>query len=533
MAFLVVMGAVSYGVLTRQQTALEELYQRRFGSYQLVANSGQALGEVHSGVYRLLSWMSNLNPDKIKQIAAEQGRRIDAASATITGFSQRPDLDAEERKLVEAVGSQLAKYKKDMDRAITLAQGDMNLGVAAMQTADADFEALLKVFNELVQLEGRLAQESYQDAAGAFTRVLWTFFTMLVLALALSFATTLAMSRRIIRPLRRAIDTAGRIAVGDLTSDIAVAGSDETAELLAALKAMRESLLSIVDGMRSAAQAIAGGTRQLASGNADLSQRTEEQASSLEQTASSMDAITSTVKQNAENARQANQLAIGASEVAVKGGRVVGEVVQTMTSINESSRKIADIIGVIDGIAFQTNILALNAAVEAARAGEQGRGFAVVATEVRTLAQRSAAAAKEIKALIGDSVEKVDKGTRLVDAAGKTMEETVRAVKRVTDIMAEITAASEEQSTGIEQVNKAVAQMEKVTQQNAALVEEAAAAGRSLQDQAQHMEAAVAAFNLGRPADTLAASPGPAAAHPAAGRPPSKGRPALAAVPSA
>jgi methyl-accepting chemotaxis protein len=237
-------------------------------------------------------------------------------------------------------------------------------------------------------------------------------------------------------------------------------------------------------------------SKEIASGNADLSSRTEEQASSLEETASSMEELTSTVKQNAENAKQANQLAAGASEVAVKGGTVVGQVVTTMSSINESSKKIVDIISVIDGIAFQTNILALNAAVEAARAGEQGRGFAVVATEVRTLAQRSAAAAKEIKELIGDSVEKVGAGTKLVDEAGKTMEEIVSSVKRVTDIMAEITAASQEQSAGIEQVNTAITQMDEVTQQNAALVEEAAAAAESMEEQAGNLATAVAIFKL-------------------------------------
>jgi methyl-accepting chemotaxis protein len=241
---------------------------------------------------------------------------------------------------------------------------------------------------------------------------------------------------------------------------------------------------------------IATGSQEIALGNADLSQRTEEQASSLEETASSMQELTATVKQNAENAKQANQLALGASEVALKGGQVVGQVVTTMSSIKESSKKIVEIISVIDGIAFQTNILALNAAVEAARAGDQGRGFAVVASEVRTLAQRSAGAAKEVKLLISDSVQKVEEGTRLVDEAGKTMGEIVSAVNRVTHIMSEITAASQEQSAGIEQINQAVTQMDEVTQQNAALVEEAAAAAESMEDQAQCLARAVSVFKL-------------------------------------
>jgi methyl-accepting chemotaxis protein len=259
---------------------------------------------------------------------------------------------------------------------------------------------------------------------------------------------------------------------------------------------MQQDLSNIIEHINETAGAITGGVNEVASGNEDLSQRTEEQASSLEETASSMEELTSTVMQNAENAKQASQLAAGASEVAMKGGNVIGQVVVTMSSINESSKKIVDIISVIDGIAFQTNILALNAAVEAARAGEQGRGFAVVAAEVRTLAQRSAAAAKEIKQLIGDSVHKVENGTRLVDQAGKTMEQIVASVKRVTDIMREIAAASQEQSSGIEEVNQAITQMDQVTQQNAALVEEAAAAAESMQAQAQSLMQAVSVFKL-------------------------------------
>jgi len=288
----------------------------------------------------------------------------------------------------------------------------------------------------------------------------------------------------------------GALSRGDLTERI----TDEYQGVFAQLKEDSNQtvvqLTSIVTQIKDSTDSINTAAREIAQGNTDLSQRTEEQASSLEETASSMEELTSTVKQNSENARQANQLAIGASTVAVRGGEVVGEVVSTMQSISDASKKIADIISVIDGIAFQTNILALNAAVEAARAGEQGRGFAVVATEVRSLAQRSAAAAKEIKSLIGDSVERVDAGSKLVGEAGQTMQEVVQAVKRVTDIMAEISAASMEQSSGIEQVNTAVTQMDEVTQQNAALVEEAAAAAESLEEQAQSLAQAVSVFRL-------------------------------------
>jgi len=303
---------------------------------------------------------------------------------------------------------------------------------------------------------------------------------------------------------KKLVDSLGKLAEGDLNVSLTPSNADDDTkevkeiydDLARALNATVENLKTLVGEIKEAVDSIGTASKEIAQGNTDLSQRTEEQASSLEETASSMEELTSTVKANAENAKQANQLAIGASDVAGKGGAVVGEVVGTMSSINESSRKIVDIISVIDGIAFQTNILALNAAVEAARAGEQGRGFAVVAAEVRNLAQRSAAAAKEIKTLIGDSVEKVENGTKLVDQAGQTMEEIVTSIKRVTDIMSEISAASSEQSAGIEQVNQAITQMDEVTQQNAALVEEAAAAAESLEEQAQNLSTSVSVFKL-------------------------------------
>ena len=317
----------------------------------------------------------------------------------------------------------------------------------------------------------------------------------LVLSL-LVFGFAWVVARRIKKALDQAIDASKRIASGDLTAHLNVESADETGELIASLKEMNEGLARIVGEVRTGADSIATATGEIATGNLDLSQRTEEQASALEETASSMEELTATVKQNADNAQQANQLAINASGVAVKGGEVISRVVLTMESITGSSKKISDIIGVIDGIAFQTNILALNAAVEAARAGEQGRGFAVVAAEVRSLAQRSAAAAKEIKTLIEDSVGKVQDGSRLVEEAGRTTQEIVTSIKRVTDIMGEISAASREQSSGIEQVNVAITQMDDVTQQNAALVEEAAAAAESLEDQARQMVQVVARFKL-------------------------------------
>jgi methyl-accepting chemotaxis protein len=302
--------------------------------------------------------------------------------------------------------------------------------------------------------------------------------------------------RMISRPLDTMIAVAQQLASGNLSINSNTLRQDDVGQLMRAIDSIGSGLAAVVRDVRHATDTIGVGSREIATGNADLSSRTESQASALEETASSMEELTSTVRQNADNARQANQLALSASDVATRGGHVVGQMIGTMGSITESSRKIADIIGVIDGISFQTNILALNASVEAARAGEQGRGFAVVAGEVRNLAQRSAAAAKEIKTLIDDSVDKVDAGSQLVDQAGATMNEIVESVKRVTDIMAEITAASQEQSAGIEEVNRAITQMDEMTQQNAALVEQAAAAAQSMQDQTATLAQAVAVFRL-------------------------------------
>jgi len=356
--------------------------------------------------------------------------------------------------------------------------------------------AFFSAVGALVDFQSKRMNEEGQEAREAGDAAIQTTLGIAVFAGLTAITLALLISRSITRPLARAVVVAETVAGGDLMSHIDSDSADETGQLLRSLKAMQESLIAVVGQVRSGTDTIATASSQIAAGNQDLSSRTEQQASSLEQTAASMEELTSTVKQNAENARQANQLAVSASNVAMKGGAVVGEVVTTMASIETSSRKIVDIIGVIDSIAFQTNILALNAAVEAARAGEQGRGFAVVATEVRNLAQRSAAAAKEIKGLIDDSVNSVSAGTRLVEQAGSTMEDIVGSVRRVTDIMGEITAASQEQTTGIEQINQAITQMDQVTQQNAALVEEAASAASSLREQATTLVSTVSIFKL-------------------------------------
>jgi methyl-accepting chemotaxis protein len=334
------------------------------------------------------------------------------------------------------------------------------------------------------------------DAANDRSNML--LMILAVLMVSIGSVAAWIISRSITVPLQSAVDIASTVANGDLTTQFnAESNRDEIGDLMTALKGMNDSLRNVVSQVQLGTNTIATASNEIAAGNMDLSQRTEEQASSLEETASSMEELTSTVRQNAENAKQANQLAQAASDVAERGGTIVGQVVDTMGNIDASARKIVDIIGVIDGIAFQTNILALNAAVEAARAGEQGRGFAVVASEVRNLAQRSAGAAKEIKELIGNSVEQVDIGAKLVQQAGSTMNDVVASVRRVTDIMGEITSASSEQSIGIDQVNTAITQMDEVTQQNAALVEQSAAAAASMQDQAARLAEVALSFKLG------------------------------------
>jgi len=353
----------------------------------------------------------------------------------------------------------------------------------------AGIEALMKL-----QLD--VAKQEYDAGVARYDTIRIIALTSIIGGVLFAILFGLSLIRGISRSLNQAMSAADAVAQGDLSHPIRVEGKDEVAQLLTSLSAMQESLTKVVGTVRQGSEGVATASAQIASGNQDLSQRTEEQASALEETAASMEELSSTVKQNADNAKQANQLAQGASTVAVKGGEVVGQVVETMKGINDASKKIADIISVIDGIAFQTNILALNAAVEAARAGEQGRGFAVVASEVRSLAGRSADAAKEIKTLITASVERVEQGTALVDQAGTTMTEVVSSIRRVTDIMGEISAASNEQSQGVAQVGEAISQMDQVTQQNAALVEEGAAAAESLKVQAQQLVQAVAVFKL-------------------------------------
>ena len=430
-------------------------------------------------------------------------------------------LDSDEEKAI--FKSSIAERVKYQD-AKTLVMNARKAGDAAQAEStyrDSFAPAAAKYQNNVKALLSQQRQAidaTAQAIEAANGRSFTLLLTLCMLVVALGSVCAWLITRSITQPLKAAVKVAETVADGDLRTHFGKAASDEIGDLMRALHGMNEALRKVVSEVQTGTNAIATASGEIAAGNQDLSARTEQQASSLEETASSMEELTSTVKQNADNARQANQMAVAASGVAERGGSIVSQVVDTMGAIDTASTKIVDIIGVIDGIAFQTNILALNAAVEAARAGEQGRGFAVVATEVRSLAQRSAAAAREIKTLIGDSVEQVNNGTRLVQQAGSTMGEVVDSVRRVTDIMAEITAASAEQSLGIDQVNQAIAQMDQVTQQNAALVEEAAAAAESMQDQAARLAQVAAGFQLdhvataapvraARPAPTQLAKP--------------------------
>ncbi|KQV80129.1 chemotaxis protein [Massilia sp. Root351] len=455
-------------------------------------------------------------------------------------ISAGKNVTPEEKSALEGIKASEAKAQPLIAKVIALRSADQLAEATALlqqQAAPAFVEWLASV-NKLIDLEEKMSMEQ-ANSATSVARSFFVFMVVLCLiAIGVGVAAAWFISRGLLRQLggepEYAASIVACIASGNLAVKIDTKPGDNSS-LLHAMQGMRDSLVNIVSQVRAGTQTIATNSREIAAGNMDLSSRTEQQAANIEETASSMEQLTGTVKQNSDHAHQANQLALSASEVAVKGGAVVNQVVHTMASINESSKKIVDIIGVIDSIAFQTNILALNAAVEAARAGEQGRGFAVVATEVRNLAQRSAGAAKEIKSLIDDSVEKVDAGAKLVDQAGATMQDIVNSVKRVTDIMGEISTASAEQTSGIEQVNEAVGKMDQVVQQNAALVEQAAAAASSLQDQAGNLSEVVSIFKLDE--SRLPALAAPPAARPAASVSPAAGRaapaPRAAALPAA
>ncbi|MGK5034184.1 methyl-accepting chemotaxis protein [Janthinobacterium sp. LB3P118] len=466
------------------------------------------------------------DPEHQKQFEKEMA--VSSARATeIQNDIGKSELNSEEQALYQEVLSTRKAYtevRKNVFKAKNA--GDLELGKRLYEgDMAAKRDIYLAALKKLEVLEARLLDEAAAQIRSRYENGRFLLISLGAFAILLGIACAYWITRSITRPITRAVEVAEAVSAGDLTSDIVVESRDETGQLMHALKNMNDKLVSIVGQVRAGTESISTASSEIAAGNLDLSSRTEEQASSLEETASSMEELTSTVKLNADNARSANQLAIDASQIASKGGVVVSEVVSTMGSINDSSRKIVDIISVIDAIAFQTNILALNAAVEAARAGEQGRGFAVVASEVRNLAQRSSAAAKEIKGLIDDSVQKVEAGSQLVDKAGRTMDEIVQSISHVTQIMNQITDASDEQRAGIEQVNQAIGQMDQVTQQNAALVEQAAAAAESMQEQAAKLAEVVGVFKLDVTSQYVSAS---VSARPAAGQP--AARRALSAV---
>jgi methyl-accepting chemotaxis protein-1 (serine sensor receptor) len=511
-SFMLVIGAalgvlslrISNGTLAeiKQSQELDDAVGRVVSSYKDTLNGlGRAASSNYADIVRNVGQATLLT----QGLSAEATGLLERAKASMN----KGQAEFEYYKTLPRPQEAAEALKEIDDSYGALAQQGLGPLVAALEKAD------MPAFQKQVQtvqdaLEGRFARaiegfdfwraskmlDAYEVAQVRYQFVLIAVGAGGVLAALLVFATYVFLRRRVLLPLKEAGHHFDRIAGGDLTTRVDVRNTNEIGQLFAALKRMQESLTRTVATVRRGVDEINVGSHEIAAGNTDLSSRTEQQAASLEETAASMEELASTVKQNADNARQANQLAASASDVAERGGSAVSEVVNTMQEISASSRKISEIVSVIDGIAFQTNILALNAAVEAARAGEQGKGFAVVAGEVRSLAQRSAQAAKEIKGLIEDSVTKVGAGSQQVERAGATMQEIVASVKRVTDIMGEISAASEEQSSGIDQVNRAVSQMDEVTQQNAALVEEAAAAAGSLQEQAQRLAEAVSVFKI-------------------------------------
>ncbi|MDP3841843.1 MAG: methyl-accepting chemotaxis protein [Oxalobacteraceae bacterium] len=497
----VVIGMLGLNGISKTNAGLKSVYEGRALPLEQLATMNNLLQENLLGI---VSVLQDPMPDKIKSETAKIEARIAAITGLWRAYSSS-GLTPEEKRLADKFQVDRSLFVKEGLLPTVAALRDYRIGEAQLtwRKIESLSNPVKSSFSALRKLQVDGAKAEYDASVQRHGATQLGMFAAIAVGVLLAAAAAFFLIRSILRPMHHAIEVAHNIAAGDLSTEVKIRSTDEIGQLLRAIKEMSDSLVGIVSRVRSGTDAIATASGQIAAGNLDLSSRTEGQASSLEQTAAAMEELTGTVRQNADNARQANQLAVTASEVAVNSGDVVSQVVDTMAAIDVSAKKIVDIIGVIDGIAFQTNILALNAAVEAARAGEQGRGFAVVASEVRNLAQRSATAAKEIKSLIDDSVQKVGVGNKLVAQAGATMQQVVVSVRHVTDIMSEITAASQEQSQGIEQVNQAIAQMDQVTQQNAALVEQAAAAAQSLQQQTGNLAQVVGMFRL----DATSAAP--------------------------
>ena len=489
-----VVGLVGLRNLGMTNDALKTVYNDRLVAVgqlsevlTLIQQNQNALSKAASGQPEQLPPVIDEVEQRIQTVSAKWGEYMATFLTPQEKVLAQTFVESRKKFVEEGLKPVLAAFRaKDMPAAVAVVHGALG------QT----YVPVRENMRALIKLQLDVGKTEYDAAIARFETAKMIAIGLIIFSLVCGLAIGAWLIRGITRSLSEALRVANSVAAGNLTEQIRIESNDEIGQLLVALQKMNAGLVEIVSEVRGGTDMIATASSQIAAGNLDLSSRTEEQASSLEETASSMEELTSTVKQNADNARQANSLAETASQVASRGGDVIGQVVETMGEINNSAKKIVDIIGVIDGIAFQTNILALNAAVEAARAGEQGRGFAVVASEVRNLAQRSAAAAKEIKSLIGDSVERVDAGSRLVNEAGTTMHDIVESVRRVTDIMGEITAASQEQTSGIDQINQAITQMDQVTQQNAALVEEASAASEAMQEQAAKLAQVVSVFKL-------------------------------------
>ncbi len=494
MLLLIIGGIGLYG-MSKGDTALESMYTDRLvATDQLTEIDYLMLRNRLVVANALIEQTAERTGKSVAEVETNNGRIAKLWDAYMLSF-----LDPQEVQLAKDFAEKRKQFEQDamQPAMVALRASDYKLVQSVVvEKIRPRFDAVRDVVTALVKHQVDEAKKEFDIESARFHTIRTASIASILLGLLFAVWFGWTLVRGITRPLQRAVDISDAVAHGDLTQAIATDGTDEISALMRALSEMQASLSKVVTTVRQGSEGVATASAEIASGNHDLSSRTESQASALEQTAASMEQLSSTVKQNADNARQANQLAMSASTVAIQGGEVVGQVVQTMKGINDASRKISDIISVIDGIAFQTNILALNAAVEAARAGEQGRGFAVVASEVRSLAGRSAEAAKEIKTLISASVERVAQGTVLVDQAGSTMQEVVSSIRRVTDIMGEISAASQEQSLGVAQVGEAVTSLDQTTQQNAALVEEMAAAASSLNSQAGELVQAVAVFKL-------------------------------------
>ena len=494
-AMLALTLGASIWVLDIYQRQSEGTHQQVLGAFSKVAAAQAQLSDLHTRLYRTVTIAASLDEKALKAARAQNAADLTALSAD-TAKTGEASTDDGVRKDLATFGAEILRYQKAADSAIDLSSVDANTGIAALQTADIDYKAmnatLVSVTGHVSKRAASVGKELEATATTAGSVLAGMGLLAVIGALVFSWLT----QRRIVANLNSGVVAAARVAEGRLDVQATSTDKDEVGDLLRALGSMVDKLRASIQTVQHATESIGTASAEIAIGNQDLSARTEQTASNLQQAASSMEQLTGTVKQSADSARQANQLASSAAEVAARGGVVVSQVVATMDDINSSSKKIADIIGVIDGIAFQTNILALNAAVEAARAGEQGRGFAVVASEVRSLAQRSAEAAKEIKGLISASVEKVEGGSKLVADAGRTMAEIVGSVQRVSNIIGEITAAAVEQSAGIGAVNASVNQLDQMTQQNAALVEQSAAAAESLKEQAARLSDVVGMFKL-------------------------------------